>query len=550
MTSKEIQGTIAPYVHSASAPWNKDRVKHLYNRLGSGCSITELNQGLDLQPDELVDQLIDEALLVPTPDHEVFPWALHPVILPDDPYEHFDFVNRMHHVKEHLAANLVLNPVKYKLVLFWSNHFVTENYPNAVHSTIPTYLYYHELCKHSIGNFEKFVEKMSLTPMMLMYLNGNSNTVEKPNENFARELLELFTVGEGNYSQTDIENVARGYTGWKAGSHLGYYNIGQYVFSPDEYILVKEHHDWTTIELFDESFTPQQPGTDEEAVEIAYQQFQWIVTTILSKRTDEVANFICGKLYKFYVYEEPNADIVAAMADVFKQNWEIADVLRLLFKSEHFFDQNAIGAQIKSSVEMYAQYVRKVGYVHNVHWYSSEYALHPDFDPEHPLDVGDLGQTCHNHATWWAFQSMNQHLLWPPNVAGWKGGRFWLTETNLLGRWSTFPPQVAQLLGFAGWSDEAKMDRPLNQSYIVEHLKELTNDSSDVEVVVRAIITYHFSCLISEEAILAGIEVFKGNAYPSNYYTDGIWQLDIGLVWNQYGRLISYLAKLPEYQLT
>jgi len=122
MSSKQIQGTIAPYVPSSSMPWNKERVKHLYNRLGSGCNITELDEGLTLQPDQLVDQLIDEALLVSIPNHDVFPWALHPTFLPDDPYGHFNFSTRMNQVKWHLSSNLVLNPVKYKLVLFWSNN--------------------------------------------------------------------------------------------------------------------------------------------------------------------------------------------------------------------------------------------------------------------------------------------------------------------------------------------------------------------------------------------------------------------------------------------
>ena len=550
MSEKAIQGSIAPYLPSASKPWNEDRVKHLYNRIGSGCKVAELKEGLNLTPGELIDQLLDEALSLAPPGEDEFPWKNHPVILPNDPYEHFNFSERMAHVKFHLSANLVLNPVKYKLVLFWSNHFVTENLPNLVHSSISTYLYYRDLCEYAMGNFEKFTEKMSLNPMMLMYLNGNSNTLEKPNENFARELLELFTIGEGNYSQADIENVARGYTGWKAGSHLGYYNLGQFVFEPNEYILKQEDHDWTSIELFGKTYTPKQPANEAEAKDFAYEEFQWIVKTILTERANECAKFICGKLYKFYVYEEIDEEIVAEMAEVFKENWEITEVLRLLFKSEHFFDDNAIGIQIKSSVEMYAQYVKKVGYEHNVHWYSSSFALHPDFDPQFPYHNGDLGNTCHNHASWWSYQSVAQHILYPPNVAGWKGGRFWLTETNLLNRWSTVIPHVLQLLGFSGWSSEDKMNRPVNQQYIVDHLKELTDDSNDVEEVVRAIISFHFSCPLDEDTIKVAINAYKQNIYPEHYYTDGIWFLGIGNDWWQYGKLMQYLLRRPEFQLT
>ncbi len=553
--SNEIQGDLSKYKPNNSKRWDATRVKHLYNRIGSGCNLTELKVALTMNPDQLVDQLIDDALTVPIPEYDVFPWAQHPVLIENDPYEFFDYCLRMRDVTVHLATNLVLNPVKYKMVLFWSNHFVTENDPNLVHSATSTYLYFRELCKYALGNFQRFTEKISLTPMMLMYLNGNSNTAEKPNENFARELLELFTIGDGNYEQEDIVNIARGYTGWKAGSHGGYLAINQFVFGPDEYILLREHHDWTTIELFGKPFTPKQPSNDEEAKQFALEEFEWIVETIFTEKKEEVAKFICGKLYKFYVYEEINEGIVAAMAEIFQQDWNIAEVLRVLFKSEHFFDHNAIGVQIKSSTEMYVQYMKKMGYEFNVHWYNHGNALHPDYIPNIPFDnegaCNESGfQTNHNNASWMAFQGVGQALLNPPNVAGYKGGRHWLTETNLLGRWNTFLPFILRLLGFNGWSNEDLMDRPLNQQYIVDHLIELTNDSKKVEDVVKAIIEFHFSCPLSEETIQAAVVAFKQNYHPEHYYEDGTWFLGFGREWQQFGYLMIFLARQPEFQLT
>ncbi len=553
--SNEIQGDLTKYVPTSTKQWNASRIHHLYNRIGGGCNVAEFNAAASMNPDAIVDQLIDKALTVPLPEYDVFPWAQHPVIVENDPYDFFDHCERMRNVKTHLSKSLVLNPVKYKMVLFWSNHFVTENHPNLSHTATGTYLYYRELCKYALGNFQKFTEKISLNPMMLMYLNGNSNTAEKPNENFARELLELFTLGDGNYEQKDIENIARGYTGWKAGSHKGYLDRGEFVFGHDEYILKKEDHDWTTITLFDESFTPQQPSSDEEAKQYAIEEFEWIVNTILTIKKEEAAKFICGKLYTFFVYEEINESIVSAMAEIFQQDWEIAEVLRVLFKSEHFFDEQAIGVQIKSSVEMYTQYVRKLGYEFNVHWYDHTNARNPDYIQNIPFDNGATCQirgseTSHNHAHWMTFQGMGQHLLNPPNVAGWKGGKHWLNETNLLGRWNTFSPFILRLLGFSGWSNEDLMDRPVNQQHIVDHLIELTNDSKKVDDVVKAIIEFHFSCPLSEDTIQTAITEFKQNHHPEHYYQDGTWFLGFGLEWHQYGSLIRYLAKLPEFQLT
>ncbi len=553
--SNGIQGDLTTYIPRNTKRWDEIRVKHLYNRLGGGCNISELRAGLAMDPDKLVDQLIDNALDVPIPEYDVFPWAQHPVFIENDPYDFFDHCQRIREVPIQLTTNLVLNPVKYKMVLFWSNHFVTENDPNLVLSATSTYLYFRELCKHALGNFQRFTEKISLTPMMLMYLNGSSNTTEKPNENFARELLELFTVGDGNYKQKDIENIARGYTGWKAGSHAGHLALGHFVFGPDEYILQTEHHDWTMIELFDKQFTPKQPDNDEEAKQYALEEFEWIVNTILTEKKEEVAKFICGKLYKFYVYEEINEDIIAAMAQVFQQDWNIAEVLRVLFKSEHFFDQNAIGVQIKSSTEMFVQYMKKLGYEFNVHWYNHYNAKHPDYTPFIPFDNGSAcnvpgTKDNHNVTSWMTFQGPGQALLNLPNVAGYKGGRHWLTETNLLLRWNAFLPFTLHLLGFEGWSDENLMDRPLNRQYIVDHLIELTNDSRDVEEVVRAIIKFHFSCPLSEETIQAAIVAFKQNHHPEHYYYDGTWFIGFGKEWHQYGYLMLYLARLPEYQLT
>ena len=175
-----IEGTLAPYIPTAEAPWNKIRVQHLYSRLSNGASIQEVAAGLQQTPSDLVDALIDDALTVPAPDETYFVWAQYPTLgnaaalPPDWPHQEWSASERYHQMSRHFLRGLINDPVKYKLTLFWAGHFVTETI-NFFVSFDLTYLYYQLLHQQAMGNVKTFTKKVGLNPKMLFYLNGREN---------------------------------------------------------------------------------------------------------------------------------------------------------------------------------------------------------------------------------------------------------------------------------------------------------------------------------------------------------------------------------------
>ncbi len=195
-----------------------------------------------------------------------------------------------------------------KMALFWHNHFVTES---RTYRLAPyAYQYLTLLRTHALGNFRTFVREIGLTPAMLIYLNGTQNRAGNPNENYARELLELFTMGIGHYTQQDIQEIARALTGW-----------------------VVEHATLSS------RFVPARFDNGRKTIfgQTDYFGYDDVIDLTLQERARETALFICRKLYRFFVYNEPDEAIVAQLADTFQEHdFEIAPVVEQLLSSAPF----------------------------------------------------------------------------------------------------------------------------------------------------------------------------------------------------------------------
>ena len=293
-----IQGTLAPFVPSASQPWNKRRISHLLNRISYGGTPTEIEGYLLSDPGQIVDDLFDIAENTPLPDINFFPWAETDEYGPDDDtYQQYLLMN------QYWIQGMLTEGVRHKLAFFWSNHFVTEASLYGRHSTF-LFQYYFLLHKNALGNLKTFVKDMGLTPAMLWYLNGNQNTNTRPNENYAREVLELFTMGEGNYSQHDIEELARAFTGWK----VNYYDasIPKNYYRPTKYgefIYRKTQHDYGEKTLLGITYTP---NDDDNGMN----DYNMVHDIIFEQKPFQVADHICRKIYKFYVYDIVDEDIL------------------------------------------------------------------------------------------------------------------------------------------------------------------------------------------------------------------------------------------------
>ncbi|MEM6377749.1 MAG: DUF1800 family protein, partial [Bacteroidota bacterium] len=213
-TTNCAQGGIEPYVPNPNQPWDKKLVQHLLRRLNFGASPEEIESASQASPGDLVDYLIDQALNMPLPEPP--PWAVFDASnYPENPFPLI--YEQAYTYLSQWVGTMVEVGLREKMALFWHNLFVTRFQAYEC----PSYQYeYHTLLqKHALGSFKTLVYEMGKTPAMLMFLNGAQSTKFSPNENYARELYELFTLGRDiGYTQVDITETARaltGFVGWE-----------------------------------------------------------------------------------------------------------------------------------------------------------------------------------------------------------------------------------------------------------------------------------------------------------------------------------------------
>ncbi|GAB4026642.1 DUF1800 domain-containing protein [Spirosoma koreense] len=246
-------------------------------------------------------------------------------------------------------ANLMLNqPVSLleKMTLFWSNHFVTND------ATVNDYRYMYRyntlLRQYALGNFKAFAVAITQAPAMLRFLNGNQNVAGTPNENYARELQELFTIGRnGGYTEDDVRTAARVLTGW---ADSGYRDATTAAISS---AFRATKHDTT-----DKKFSATYQNTvikGRSGANAGLDELNDLLDMIL--RNDETPRYICRRLYVWFVNSDISADVetnfIRPLADLFrKSNFEIKPVMAALFQSQHFFSDSLRGAIIKSPTDL------------------------------------------------------------------------------------------------------------------------------------------------------------------------------------------------------
>lgn len=255
-----------------------------------------------------------------------------------------------------------------KMTLFWANHFVCHD-KNIVHIQ----QYNNLLRKYALSDFRTLLIAISKSASMSKYLNNKQNKKASPNENFARELMELFTLGRDQYTETDIKEAARAFTGW---SH----NL------QGEFVLRSRFHDYEQKQFFGEE---------------GYFGGEEIIDIILKQK--QCAYFICEKVYKYFVNDRLNKEHIDQMVAVFYQGYDIKKLMEYVLLSDWFYDEINIGTKIKSPIEFL------VG-INNI--------VAMDFNnPKELLYLQKL---------------LGQVLLFPPNVAGWKGGRNWIDINTMM----------------------------------------------------------------------------------------------------------------------
>jgi len=268
-------------------------------------------------------------------------------------------------------------PAREKCVLFWHGHWAT-----SIEKVKDPFLILQQnqtLRAHAFGPFAPFAKEISKDPAMIRYLDLNSSKVGHPNENFARELMELFTLGEGHYSEEDIQELARAFTGYRI-----HPVTGSFRFFPKE-------HDSGVKKIFGKF----RPFDGDAAIDL-----------IVSR--PECAEFLSAKLWNFYAGEKPSAPLNELLASEYRASgMNTGDFLEKIFLSREFYTSNYLRRQIKSPIQWLLQTCKVL-----------ERPL-PDFR----MVQNTLGQ-------------LGQVLFAPPNVKGWDGGRAWVSSSTLLLRYN------------------------------------------------------------------------------------------------------------------
>ncbi len=478
-----VTGTLAPYVPDASMPWDKRRAMHLYRRLGFGATPAEIDAALGQNPTTLVDALIDAAIALPTsPEPEWGYWTI-------DRYngDLQTAVDQVFAWRRQWILDMLANGVREKLALFWHNHFVTrlETY------NCPSWMYqYHKLLQqYALGNFKEFVYEMGKSPAMLVFLNGVQNTRFSANENYARELYELFTLGRDNgYTQQDIVETARALTGWNGITQetlCGPITFVPTFFDPGQKTIFGRTGAWGYDNVHD---------------------------ILFEERSNQIAEYICRKIYRAFVSPEVDETIVTQLSGIFiTNNFEIAPVLRVLFKSEHFFDDAIIGTVVKSPIEAVIGFLKEG----NFQIQGTEDEL---------------------NAIVYLAAELGQELFNPIDVAGWQGDRTWVNSNTLTGRW-----QALRFVLFSLYQTYPTQLRTL--------AKNLSDNSNDADYITE-VVTNHFfpnGMQFPEDYDRAAI-AFKAEI-PGHYFEDGSWNLEWETAPAQTALLLDYLVRRPEYQL-
>jgi uncharacterized protein (DUF1800 family) len=350
------------YRPTAERPWDHRLAAHLFRRAGFGASLPELNAAVEQDPSEVVAKLLTPVELQQS-TQAAFAEA---VLAGGDPRQ--------------LGAWWVYvmlqtpTPLLEKMTLFWHGHFATS--ADKVTDARAMYAQNTLLRAHAIGDFRPLVHGISRDPAMLIYLDSSTNRKAHPNENFARELMELFCLGEGHYSERDVKELARCFTGWELRREKFRFNRYQHD-TGDKTVLGKT-------------------GRFQESE---------VIDHILDQRA--APEFIARKWIRYFVSDEPepSEQLVAPIAGRLRESaWNIGDAIQHILQSNLFFSSQAIARKIRSPVDL------TVGLMRSLEGSTNATQL--------AVDLQELGQG----------------LFFPPNVKGWDGGRTWINSSTLLGR--------------------------------------------------------------------------------------------------------------------
>ena len=374
------------------------RVRMFHSRVGFGATVSDLERFRGVAYATMIDTVVDEGRSTPVQGQVAWRNDVIPTATNDLKGDRIDEMRRWW-FKEMLTTS---SPLTERMVLFWHNHFVTAIYD--IFEPITSWAYLETLRTYALGNFKTFVEAICINPAMVMFLDNNSNEKGRPNENFARELMELFTLGEGReYTEADIVEVAKSFTGY------GLTNGDQFLFKPTKHESTAANYlAFLGRPAGEHHFGAPGPGITLGVGETTVVDIIFGLDDSNHPGHKRVAVYIAEKLWDEFIGGARDATTLRAIASAFQAAWDIRVALKTLFKSAAFMDISREGFLIRSPIELFVGMYRSL-------------EILPETDGQWDALV-------------WMGDGADQQLGQPPNVRGWAGGTLWITSKNYMNR--------------------------------------------------------------------------------------------------------------------
>lgn len=399
-------------------------VAHLLRRFGLGASEQELDYYGSGTYEQAVDRLLN---FESVPSIDVNPQ---------------EFANRQGTVNLRVMQGLwylqmiaTQRPLEEKLTLFWHNHFATSAV--KVENAFVFNRHVETLRSHALGNFHDLVLAVSQDPAMIYWLDNQENVKGQPNENFARELMELFTLGIGHYTEQDVQEASRAFTGWGYGVRARFSDqaprrVDRFVFSP-------QRHDSGTKTVLGKTGTL----TGEDVIRHLCDHPQ-------------TARFIAAKMWEWFAYPNPAPDLVERLAKVFRDaKLEIKPLVRAIALSPEFRSQACVRKLVKHPVDFVVSTARQLGTGATAMQRIANAIENPRINEENGLNTPLVTSLAPAFAARLGTKAMGMELMYPPDVSGWNPGNAWLTSATMVERikWADYlfigapPTGAAQNIG-------------------------------------------------------------------------------------------------------
>ena len=477
--------------------WNEAAAAHLLKRILPAPRYEEIQLISQQSLDEALAQILEDQPLPEPPGSWVTEappeWD---TLSEDEILALLDTYNeRMFSLIDWWIMRMTQTPVSIteSMALFWHDHFATSHskvfYPQAMFEQNQV------IREHGLGNFKTLLRKITFGPAMMIWLDTHGSKKRHPNENFGRELLELFTLGVDNYTQEDIEEASRAFTGYVTNGLLTNYDFNTQVGWG---VWWDDWHD------FDEKTFFGQTGnwTGDEIINIILEQ-------------SETSLFLCEKIYKWYVYETVDENIVSEMANILVENdYEIRPVLEFLFSTEYFYDSALRGSKIRNPISVIQGTVRQ---------FDLSESTFPD---QFFLQI---------------YHFLGMLPLEPPDVSGWAGYRTWINSISL---------PIRKLLSTSfidGNSPLGQLDDTID---VIAFANSMYNpDESQFASVqmVRKCSLLLFGVPLSETMEADLLSVLLDGAEPYDWFINAP---ENNGQWNRFRDMLRFMMKKPEFQLS